>query len=176
LILLDFPEIQVYSQEIHHFDSGEKMMSRQHLNKRLIRHTAIALSLASAVFSIGSVSAAGRAPVLSKVVANAMKRDLGMNDQQLTQYFTAETTAYVNEGRLAKQLGDRYAGSWLERNADGNFVFVAATTGAVQNPKVGGVELRHHRYSMRELRNAVAELDRIHASAPQKSALRGIYA
>jgi hypothetical protein len=70
---------------------------------RPARRTAIALSLAAAVFAIGSASAADR-PVLSKTVADAMKRDLGMNDQQLARYFNAERTAFVNEARVASQL------------------------------------------------------------------------
>jgi alpha-lytic endopeptidase len=141
-----------------------------------VRRTAIALSLAAAVFAIGSASATEREPVLSKVVANAMKRDLGMNDAQLAQYFNAERTAYVNEARMAKQLGDRYAGSWLERGADGNYRYVTATTGSAKAAASAGVEVRQHRYSMRQLNDAIAQLDSIHAGTMQKSRLSGVHA
>ena len=143
---------------------------------RPVRHTTIALSLAAAVFAIGSASATEREPVLSKVVANAMKRDLGMNDAQLAQYFNAERTAYVNEARMAKQLGDRYAGSWLERGADGHYRYVTATTGSAKAAASAGVEVRQHRYSMRQLNDAIAQLDSIHAGTKQKSRLSGVHA
>ena len=146
---------------------------------RPARRTAIALSLATAVFVIGSAAAADRPelgkPVLSKTVADAMKRDLGMNDQQMVRYFNAERTAFVNEARVARQLGDRYAGSWLERGADGNFSYVAATTGSAKAGNVAGVALRQHRYSMRQLQNAVADLDRVHAGVSKKSLLGGVH-
>lgn len=150
-------------------------MSHPH-HRRPARRTAIALSLAVAAFAIGNASAAEREPVLSKVVANAMKRDLGMNDAQLAQYFNAERTAYVNEARVAKQLGDRYAGSWLERGADGNYRYVTATTGSAKAANVGDIEVRQHRYTLRQLRNAAAELDAVHAGTMQKSRLSGVHA
>lgn len=150
-------------------------MSQTH-HRRSARRTVIALSLAAAVFAIGNTSAAEREPVLSKVVANAMKRDLGMNDAQLAQYFNAERTAYVNEARVSKQLGERYAGSWLERGADGQYRYVAATTGSAKAAVADGIEVRQHRYSLRQLRNAAAELDAIHAGTVQKSRLVGVHA
>ncbi len=151
-------------------------MSRPSLHPRLARRTAIAFSLAVAVFTMGSVSAAERTPVLSKAVAHAMKRDLGLSDRQLTQYFTAERTAYANQGYVAKRLGDRYAGSWLERDAVGNYRFVVGTTGATKSAAVAGIELRKQRYSMRQLDDAVADLNRISASMPRNAAMRGIHA
>lgn len=150
-------------------------MSQTH-HRRSARRTVIALSLAAAVFAIGNTSAAEREQVLSKVVANAMKRDLGMNDAQLAQYFNAERTAYVNEARVSKQLGERYAGSWLERGADGQYRYVAATTGSAKAAAADGIEVRQHRYSLRQLRNAAAELDAIHAGTVQKSRLVGVHA
>lgn len=140
------------------------------------RRTAIALSLTAAVFAIGNAGAVERESVLSKGVAHAMKRDLGMNDAQLAQYFNAERTAYVNEARVAKQLGERYAGSWLERGKDGNYRYVAATTGAAKAASGSGIEVRQHRYTLRQLRNAAAELDAVHAGTMQKSRLSGVHA
>lgn len=137
------------------------------------RRALTASVLAAAVFAVGAASANDRAPVLSDVVAHAMKRDLGMNDTQLARYFGAERAAFANEGRLAAQLGDRYAGSWLERDADGNFRFVAATVG--NDRAADGVELRRHRYSLRQLESAVADLDRVHAFSA-KAALTGVHA
>ena len=145
------------------------------MSHRNSRRTAIALSLAAAVFAIGAASAEDRAPVLSKTVADAMKRDLGLNDAQLAQYFTAERTAFLNEARLARQLGDRYAGGWLERGADGGYRYVVASTGAVRGAKVGGVDVRRARHSLRQLEGAVERLNRVHALS-NKAALQGVYA
>jgi streptogrisin C len=152
-------------------------MTHQQNRQPLVRRTAIALSLAAAVFAVGAAAAGERErPVLSQVVADAMKRDLRMNDRQLAQYFAAERTAYANEARIARQLGDRYAGSWLERDAEGNFRYVAGTTGAAKAANVGGIEVRPQRYSLRELNAAKAELDGIHARSVQKSRLVGVHA
>lgn len=145
------------------------------MSHRNSRRTAIALSLAAAVFAIGAASAEDRAPVLSKTVADAMKRDLRLNDAQLAQYFTAERTAFLNEARLARQLGDRYAGGWLERGADGGYRYVVASTGAVRGAKIAGVELRQSRHSLRQLEGAVERLNRVHALS-SKRALQGVYA
>jgi hypothetical protein len=145
------------------------------MSHRNSRRTAIALSLAAAVFAIGAASAEDRAPVLSKTVADAMKRDLRLNDAQLAQYFTAERTAFLNEARLARQLGDRYAGGWLERGADGGYRYVVASTGAVRGAKIAGVELRQSRHSLRQLEGAVERLNRVHALS-NKNALQGVYA
>lgn len=145
------------------------------MSHRNSRRTAIALSLAAAVFAIGAASAEDRAPVLSKTVADAMKRDLRLDDSQLAQYFAAERTAFLNEARLARQLGDRYAGGWLERGADGGYRYVVASTGAVRGTKVAGVELRQSRHSLRQLEGAVERLNRVHALS-NKAALQGVYA
>lgn len=145
------------------------------MTHRNSRRTAIALSLAAAVFAIGTASAGDRAPVLSKTVADAMKRDLGLNDAQLAQYFTAERTAFLNEARLARQLGDRYAGAWLERGADGGYRYVVASTGAVRGAKVGGVDVRRARHSLRQLEGAVERLNRVNALS-SKAALQGVHA
>jgi hypothetical protein len=144
------------------------------MSHRNSRRTALALSLAAAVFAIGTASAGDR-PVLSKVVADAMKRDLRLNDAQLAQYFTAERTAFLNEARLARQLGDRYAGGWLERGSDGNYRYVVASTGAVRGAKIAGVDLRNARYSLRQLDGAVERLNRVHALS-NKAALQGVHA
>jgi hypothetical protein len=145
------------------------------MSHRNSRRTAIVLSLAAAVFAIGAASAEDRAPVLSKTVADAMKRDLRLNDAQLAQYFTAERTAFLNEARLARQLGDRYAGGWLERGTDGGYRYVVASTGAVRGAKIAGVELRQSRHSLRQLEGAVERLNRVHALS-NKNALQGVYA
>ena len=124
-------------------------MSHQQVRQLPVRRTAIALSLAAAVFAVGAANAGERErPVLSQVVADAMKRDLRLNDRQLAQYFDAE----------------------------GNFRFVAGSTGSAKAANVGGIEVRPQRYSLRELNAAKAELDGLHSRTVQKSRLVGVHA
>ena len=57
-----------------------------------------------------------------------MQRDLGMTRAQLSQYLQAERLAVQQERQLAKAQGERFAGSWLERKANGDYRVVVATT------------------------------------------------
>ena len=139
-----------------------------------VAKTFVAMSIAIATFSAGVASAQDRRPMLTSEVFHAMKRDLHMNDAQLTRYFQAERTAVASEELIARRLGASYAGSWLERGADGEFRFVAATTGTARRAMPFGVELRHHRYSLLELDSAVEELNRIRAAMPKKANLDAI--
>lgn len=81
-------------------------------------------------------------PVLTKAVAHAMRRDLKMNDAQLARHFNAERIAFSSEAMIARRLGASYAGSWLERGADGEYRFVAATTGSTKRLMPYGIQLR----------------------------------
>jgi streptogrisin C len=149
-------------------------MSARSEKKTRLGVSAVALTVAIATCTAGLASAEDRRPVLSKEVAHAMKRDLKMNDAQLARYFNAERVAFANEALIARRLGASYAGSWLERGADGEFRFVAATTGSPRRAMPYGVELRHHRYSLLELDNAVEELNRIRAAMPKKANMDAI--
>jgi streptogrisin C len=71
-------------------------------------------------------------------VAQAMKRDLKLDDAQLAQYLRTEAAALQREGQARQVLGEAYAGSWIERGADGEFRFVVASTGR----GLGGGEVR----------------------------------
>jgi len=147
------------------------------MSSRLKNNTpfgAIALTFAIATFTAGVAAAEERRPVLTNEVAHAMKRDLKMNDAQLARYFKAERIAYASEALVARRLGASYAGSWLERGADGEFRFVAATTGSTKRLMPYGVQLRQHRYSLAQLESAVEELNRIHTTMSKRNNHAGI--
>jgi alpha-lytic endopeptidase len=156
-------------------------MSRQNRNPQhsslsnmFVRRAVIAVALASGLFAFGAASAADK-EVLSPAIAGALKRDLKLNDAQLTQYFRVERDAYINEAQAERQLGSSYAGSWIERDADGGFKFVIATSGSAKLAAASGIEVRQHRYSLRQLDAAIASLDALHSRALDRSKLAGVY-
>ena len=110
------------------------------------------------VFAMASASAAGPSDV-SPAVRAAMQRDLGLTSAQLSQYLKVERQAALQEKQLAKAQGARFAGSWIERNADGSFQLVVATTSPGAKNSVPGVEFRSVRHSKAELDAAKAQLD-----------------
>jgi alpha-lytic endopeptidase len=150
-------------------------MSRQNRNpkSRNVRIAMAMTALAAGVFAFAA-SAADK-PVLSPVIAAALKRDLKLNDTQLTQYFRAERDAYINELLAKRQLGADYAGSWIERDAAGDFKFVVASAGDGKAPAMNGIEVRQHRYSLLQLDDAVRSLNELHARALDRSKLAGLY-
>ena len=84
-----------------------------------------------------------------------MQRDLGLTSAQLSQYLKIERLAELQQKRLATAQGRNFAGSWIERGADGTFKLVVATTrtGAQKGPV--GVEFRTARLEQIERLNAV---------------------
>lgn len=104
----------------------------------------------------------------------AMQRDLGLFPNQVAQYLQTERVASSQGAAAQRQLGRAFAGSWIERKADGSFQFVVATTGASR--AVPGATMRPVRYSLRELDTAKSRLDGIYAVALDKrAALHGVH-
>ncbi len=129
---------------------------RQRRPARTALHALIAAALAAPVaLSANAATGDGVDPALKF----ALQRDLGIFEGQIPQYLQTERIAATQEASLARQLGARYAGSWIERNADGSFKFVVATTSAGAHPAPAGVELRQVRHSLQALENARARLD-----------------
>jgi streptogrisin C len=113
------------------------------------------LSLAIAM----TASAAGASDTVSPALRAAMQRDLGLTSAQLSQYLKVERLAAQQEKQLAKAQGRNFAGSWIERQADGSFQLVVATT-AIRPPKVAaGIGIRSARHSLAELDASKAQLD-----------------
>lgn len=113
------------------------------------------LVVAIAAISCGSALAADE---VSPVLKAAMQRDMGVNAQQMSQYLKTERVSQSQAAVAQRQLGAGYAGSWIERKADGSFVFVAATAGA-KALAIPGVELRRVRYSLSRLQSSMSQLD-----------------
>ncbi|WP_082576216.1 S1 family peptidase [Lysobacter sp. Root604] len=118
-------------------------------------------AIACAGLTLLASGGAVAADELSSEVKNAMRRDLGLSSQQLGQYLKFERAAATEEAAAKRALGASYAGSWLERGADGSFRQVVATSGsgkALAGRK--GIELRRVRHSLSHLNDTMASLDR----------------
>jgi streptogrisin C len=84
----------------------------------------IAVAVAMVATAAPSSSANGVAPAIRV----AMQRDLGLTSAQLSQYLKIERLAAMQQKTLAQAQGRQFAGSWIERKADGSFHLVVATT------------------------------------------------
>ena len=96
----------------------------------------------------------------------ALQRDLGLSNQQLAQYEKIDRLAEQQGRQLAKAQGARFAGSWIERKANGDFEYVVATTSLQPQNGPAGVAIRNARHSLTQLEASKVELDRMHARAP----------
>lgn len=114
--------------------------------------------LALGIAMIAASTSAFAADDMSPALRAAMQRDLGLTSAQLSQYLKIERLSEQSEG-LEKQQGARFAGSWIERQGNGNFKFVVATTSAGAQKAPAGVEIRNARHSLAELNAAKGQLD-----------------
>jgi streptogrisin C len=104
-----------------------------------------------------AAAAAGPSDV-SPALRAAMQRDLGLSPAQLSQYLKVEDQATRQEKLLARAQGANYAGSWIERKADGSFQLVVATTASGRKAPAG-VQVRTVRHTLRDLNASKAQLD-----------------
>lgn len=102
----------------------------------------------------------------------AMQRDLGIFPHQIAQYLQTERLATAGEAAAQRQLGAHFAGSWIERKADGSFRYVVAST---RGGAVSGAEMRQVRHSLRELEASKARLDQVQKRALDWKMLRGVH-
>jgi streptogrisin C len=114
----------------------------------------VAMSVSAAAPTEGSVPAS---------VREAMQRDLGLAPGQLAQYLKVERQAILQERQLANAQGERFAGSWLERRANGDFQLVVATTSLQPQRGPANTEFRSVRHSLAALGGAKRELDTLTA-------------
>ena len=129
-----------------------------------------ALSPLVLALSMTAMAAPGDLP--SPQMRATMQRDLGLTSAQLSQYLQVERIAARESATLTKSLGQHFAGSWIERNAAGEYAFVVATTSKAKSA-APGVTLRTARHSLAHLNASKAELDQLAAS---RGAPAGIYA
>lgn len=112
------------------------------------------------LFAMSASAASGEREVSPSLRA-AMQRDLGLGPDQLAQYLRTERLA-EREGRaLAKAQGERFAGSWLERQRNGEYRLVVATTSLQPQRVPAGAEVRSVRHSLARLDGSKRELDEL---------------
>src|SRR5688572_1868657 len=122
----------------------------------------VLLKLSPLAFLISFAASAQIAPA----ARDAMKRDLGMSDAQVTNYLAIEQLAETRGNQIAKAQGADFAGSWIERTPNGEYQFVVATTSAPSDKSPAGVAMRHAKHSLASLEAAKAQLDNLKDSAP----------
>ncbi|MCH6482596.1 S1 family peptidase [Pseudoxanthomonas sp. LH2527] len=131
---------------------------------------------ASAPFALAAALALAIGPAMASepdsALASAMKRDLGLSEQQLGQYLKVERLTAQQERIAAQAQGRGFAGSWIERSPSGDFRWVVATTSA-SGRAVAGAEMRQVRHSLDALGNAKARLDDVLAQGGRAPA--GVY-
>src|SRR3546814_3151467 len=117
--------------------------------------TPLAAAMAVAMASTTARAADGVSPALHA----AMQRDLGLSGPQLAQYLKTERLATRQAAGLEQQQGRHFAGTWIERKANGDFHFVVATTSIAPQKVAAGIEMRQVRHSLAELRASKGHLD-----------------
>ncbi|MGO1070456.1 S1 family peptidase [Lysobacter sp. CA199] len=131
------------------------------------------MSVIAATVAMAVSGTAFAADDLAPALKSAMQRDLGLSSTQLTQYLKVERLAAQQEKTLETQLGRNYAGTWLERKADGSFGLVAASTSIKSVKAVAGVETRQARHSLAALNSAKGQLDGLLARSSKVP--KGVY-
>lgn len=125
------------------------------------------------VLAISMAVTAAPGDLPSPAMRATMQRDLNMTADQLDQYLQVERLAATHRSALAKAHGEHYAGSWIERRANGDYEFVVATTSPSIKGVPSGVSIRNVRHSLAHLNASKAELD---GRARPGSIPAGIYA
>ena len=97
----------------------------------------------------------------SMAMRQALQRDLGLSAADLPRYLETERLATRRQAEAQKALGASYAGSWLERDANGEFEFVIATTQQAQTAKARtlGAQARVVRHSLATLEASMSQLN-----------------
>ncbi|MFJ6197459.1 ricin-type beta-trefoil lectin domain protein [Micromonospora sp. NPDC092111] len=116
---------------------------------------------ASAAPAPGPVSSAAADPSADLPAGQraALRRDLGLTDDQIRQRSTVEAGAPSIERRLRAELGTAYGGSWIA--ADGTTLVVGVTTAArAARVRSAGAQPQVVRWSQADLDRTKAALDR----------------
>ncbi len=94
----------------------------------------------------------------SPELVEAMKRDVGISKDELSNYVQAEKFALDIESNAKSSLGDDFAGSWMERIGENQYKHVVATTNETFK-SMDGTELKHVNYSLKELEDTMTTLN-----------------
>lgn len=136
------------------------------------RSRLLAAALIAAV--AGSAGATDNHVRIDPGMAAAMQRDLGIGAAQLPGYFRAARESLVREAQAKRQFGDHFAGGWLERDAEGAFKYVVATTSNARAEQIAGAEVRQVRYSLRQLEDTLSNLNAVRARTADGGKLEGV--
>ena len=123
------------------------------------------LAVAPLALAVSMAASAAPGDMPSPELRAAMQRDLGMTSAQLAQYLKTERLAATQAQSLAQSQGNRFAGSWIERDAKGGYSFVVATTSSQPQRGPAGTQFRTARHSLAQLNASKGELDLLAAQA-----------
>ena len=123
------------------------------------KHGLLALSPIALAVAMVATAAPNSDNSVSPAIRAAMQRDLGLSSAQLSQYLKVERLATTQDKQLAAAQGRHYAGSWIERGANGQYKLVVATTSIRPQKGPAGVEIRSARHSLAELNGSKSQLD-----------------
>jgi alpha-lytic endopeptidase len=98
-------------------------------------------------------------PEIGPEMLAALERDLGVTRAQLPQYQATEKRAAELEAQAKSQLADSYAGTWIERRADGSFFTVIASTDDQAKAVFGDAEVRKAQFSLNALEDGMSMLN-----------------
>ena len=131
-------------------------------------------ALSPLVLAISMTAAAAPGDLPSPAMRATMQRDLNMTTAQLSQYLDVERLAARQRAAVAKSQGKHYAGSWIERKANGDYEFVVATTSPSPKGAPSGISVRNARHTLAQLKASKADLDLLASRAGSVPA--GVYA
>jgi streptogrisin C len=129
--------------------------------------------IAIAVAMVAAAAPSSSTNTVAPALRAAMQRDLGLTSAQLSQYLKIERLTAMQEKNLAKAQGRQFAGSWIERTANGSFHLVVATTSLRPQKGPAGVEIRNARNTLASLNASKAALDDVLAHGAKVP--RGVY-
>ncbi|MEQ1513517.1 MAG: alpha-lytic protease prodomain-containing protein [Lysobacteraceae bacterium] len=104
--------------------------------------------------------------MITPEMRRAMKRDLHMDSAQIPRYIDTERQSVRKQEDARRLFGNAYAGSWMERDSNGEFKLVVGATDvafAAKAPTLGA-EVRHVRHSLAQLETSMSQLNRRRAS------------
>ena len=141
---------------------------------RAKRGLLVASPIALAVAMVAAAAAPAAPDVnMAPALRTAMQRDLGLSPAQLSQYLRIERLAATQQKQLARAQGRNFAGSWIERGANGQFKVVVATTSIRPQKALPGVEIRNARHTLASLNGSKSQLDTLLAQGAKVP--KGVY-
>jgi len=108
-----------------------------------------------------SANAAGPSIPSNPTPNPSLSRDLGIAPTQLSRLLRVQRDAGAQEAAVRRELGDDYAGSWIEQTPGGAYRLVAASVGRQRASTRTGVQIRPARYSWAQLQASKQRLDRM---------------